>query len=140
MNNSIIKALEERDIKATSTRILILKIMREFDQAFSLGDLEDKLVSVDKSTISRTLHLFNEKGLIHHFNDGTGSVKYSICKDNCNCEIDHLHMHFYCNYCNKAFCLNNVDIPKFKLPDDMKIESVNFVIRGYCGKCDKFAT
>lgn len=140
MDNSIIKALEERSIKPTSTRMLVLKAMSEFDRAFSLGDLENKLVSVDKSTISRTIHLFHEKQLIHNFDDGSGSVKYSLCKDDCNCEVDDLHVHFYCNYCKKAFCLENVTIPKFELPDNMKIESLNFVIKGYCGKCNQFAT
>jgi Fur family ferric uptake transcriptional regulator len=140
VDDTIIKILEKREIKPTSIRILVLKAMQEFNRAFSLGDLENKLVSVDKSTIFRTIHLFHEKQLIHNFDDGSGSVKYSICKDDCNCEVDDLHVHFYCNYCKNAFCLENVIIPKFDLPDNMQIESANFVIKGYCGKCNKIAT
>jgi Fur family ferric uptake transcriptional regulator len=140
VNKSIIKILEEKEIKPTSTRILILKAMQEFDRAFSLGDLENKLVSVDKSTISRVIHIFHEKQLIHNFDDGSGSVKYSLCKENCKCEHDDFHMHFYCNYCKSAFCLENIAMPEFNLPYNMEIEGVNFVIKGYCGKCNKFAT
>lgn len=140
MGETIEKLLEKRDIKPTSSRILILKAMKGFTNAFSLGDLESKLNTVDKSTISRTLRLFKDQGLIHGFEDGSGSIKYSICKDDCNCEIDDSHVHFYCNYCKKAFCLENILIPKFDLPENMKVESINLVIKGYCGECDKFAT
>ncbi|NDW19608.1 transcriptional repressor [Dysgonomonas sp. 216] len=140
MSGSIIKLLEDRNVKPTSTRILILKAMIDFDRAFSLSDLEIKLETVDKSTISRTIHLFHENQLIHSFDDGSGSVKYSICNSDCNCDINDLHAHFYCNYCKKAFCLENISIPNFELSSTMQVESVNLVIKGYCGNCDKFAT
>ncbi|MBB4035646.1 Fur family ferric uptake transcriptional regulator [Dysgonomonas hofstadii] len=140
MNESIIKLLEDREIKPTSGRILVLKAMIDFDRAFNLSDLEAKLETVDKSTISRTIHLFHENQLIHSFDDGSGSVKYSVCKSECNCDMNDLHAHFYCNYCKKAFCLENVSIPNFELSPIMQVESVNLVIKGYCGKCNKFAT
>jgi len=140
MNDSYIKLLEERDIKPTAIRILILKAMFEYNRAFSLSDLEIKLDTVDKSTISRTIHLFHEHQLIHSFDDGSGSIKYSICSRDCHCSIEDLHAHFYCNYCKNAFCLENISIPKFELSPIMQIESVNLVIKGYCGQCKKFAT
>ncbi len=140
MNKSIIKLLEGRNIKPTSSRILVLKAMIDFDRAFNLSDLETKLETVDKSTISRTIHLFHENQLIHSFDDGSGSIKYSVCNSDCNCDINDLHAHFYCNYCKKAFCLENVSIPNFELSPIMQAESVNLVIKGYCGKCNKFAT
>lgn len=140
METSYVNLLEEREIKPTSIRILILKAMLSFDRAFNLTDLEIELDTVDKSTISRTIHLFHEHQLIHNFDDGSGSVKYSICSRDCHCNIDDMHAHFYCNYCKKAFCLKNVSIPKFKLPPIMQVESVNLVIKGYCGRCNKFAT
>ncbi|MBB4037298.1 Fur family ferric uptake transcriptional regulator [Dysgonomonas hofstadii] len=138
MNDSIIKLLEDRDIKPTSSRILVLKAMFDFDRAFNLSDLELTLDTVDKSTISRIIHLFHEHQLIHSFDDGSGSIKYSVCNKECHCSIDDLHAHFYCNYCKKAFCLENISIPRFQLSPIMQIESVNMVIKGYCGQCNKF--
>ncbi len=140
MSDSVIKILEERGIKPTSTRILVFSAMLKFNRAFSLGDLEHELLSIDKSTISRTIHLFNDNLLIHKFDDGSGSVKYSVCQENCGCNDNEYHLHFYCNYCKKAFCLENVSVPKIEMPENMEIEGVNFVIKGYCGKCDKIAT
>jgi Fur family ferric uptake transcriptional regulator len=140
VNDSIVKILEEKGIKPTATRILAFRSMLTFNRAFSLGDLEKELLSIDKSTISRIIHLFHDKQLIHNFDDGSGSVKYSVCQENCDCNTDDSHVHFYCNYCKKAFCLENILVPKFELPENMEIEGVNFVIKGYCGKCDKIAT
>jgi Fur family ferric uptake transcriptional regulator len=139
MNNTYEKLLNERGIKSTSIRILTLKAMLDFDRAFNLSDLEIKLDTVDKSTISRTIHLFHEHQLIHSFDDGSGSVKYSVCSRDCQCSIEDLHAHFYCNYCKKAFCLENISIPQFKLSPVMQVESVNLVIKGYCGQCRKSA-
>lgn len=137
MSSSYINLLEERSIKPTAIRILILKAMIKFDRAFNLSDLELQLDTVDKSTISRTIHLFYEHQLIHSFDDGSGSIKYSICRRDCHCSIDDMHAHFYCNYCKKAFCLENISIPKFTLSPVMQVESVNLVIKGYCGQCHK---
>lgn len=71
MNSDYIILLEEREIKPTAIRILILKSMLTFSQAFNLSDLEMKLDTVDKSTISRTIHLFHKHRLIHSFDDGS---------------------------------------------------------------------
>ena len=47
----------------------------------SVTDLEDKLDTVDKSTIFRTLTLFLSHHLIHGVDDGSGSLKYAVCED-----------------------------------------------------------
>ncbi|EGK02101.1 Fur family transcriptional regulator [Dysgonomonas gadei] len=137
MNSSYIDILNERTINPTANRILILKAMLKYNKAFTLSDLEMEMDTIDKSTISRTIHLFHEKQLIHSFDDGSGSVKYSVCSRDCHCSIDDLHAHFYCNYCNNAFCLKNIAIPEFALSPVMQVESVNLVIKGYCGQCNK---
>ena len=140
MDNSVINILEANGIKPTTPRMLILNAMQGYNRAFKLGDLEKDLLDIDKSTIFRTINLFHEKKIIHNFDDGSGSVKYSVCQDNCDCGPDNSHVHFYCNYCHKAFCLENVVIPAPELPEGMEMEDANFVIKGYCGKCSRNAT
>mgnify|MGYP000128677709 CR=1 FL=1 len=60
MNETIyLKKLEQREIKPTAIRLLILKTMMQHKRkAFSLLDLENELDTVDKSTIYRTITLF----------------------------------------------------------------------------------
>ncbi|GHV25093.1 transcriptional regulator [Bacteroidia bacterium] len=132
------KRLEERNIKPTAIRILILKAMLNYRQAFSMTDLETELDTVDKSTISRTIKLFHDNRLIHSIDDGSGSVKYSVCHSHCNCDIEDQHVHFTCVYCHKTFCLENTAIPTLEIPQSLIPTSVNMVVKGYCANCAKF--
>ena len=52
----------------------------------SMPELERLLPTVDKSTISRALTLFLAHGLIHAVDDGSGTMKYNVCDDDCDCE------------------------------------------------------
>ena len=80
-------------------------------EAFSLLDLENELDTVDKSTIYRTITLFLAHHLIHGIDDGTGSLKYAVCSNDCNCEVDDLHTHFYCENCHRTFCMKSIHVP-----------------------------
>lgn len=139
---SVMEVLEEkllkRKIKPTALRLLILKSMTGFDKAFSLTDLEAELGTVNKSTIFRTLGLFHEHLLIHGIDDGTGSMKYSICNDECMCRPGEAHVHFNCNRCKNTFCLENISIPPIELPEKFLLESINFVIKGHCDQCSRY--
>lgn len=130
-----LKKLEQRDIKPTAMRLLILKAMSRFERAFSLLDLETALDTVDKSTLSRTINLFLKQHLIHCIDDGSGSLKYSVCSSECNCDIDDLHVHFYCTGCHKTFCLRNLPVPTVSLPQHFTVQSINYVMKGLCDHC-----
>ena len=91
--NIYLDKLGQRDIKPTAMRLLILLAMMQFNRAFSLLDLETYLDTVDKSTLSRTINLFLKHHLIHGIDDGSGSLKYAVCGNECNCDIDDLHVH-----------------------------------------------
>src|SRR5699024_6341674 len=93
--NVYLDKLARRDIKPTAIRLIILKNMMEAGRAVSLLDLEILLDTVDKSTISRTIALFLSHHLIHSIDDGSGSLKYAVCDNSCNCVIQDLHSHFY---------------------------------------------
>lgn len=130
-----LQKLEERNIKATAMRLLILKTMTRFQQAFSLLDLETTLDTVDKSTLSRTITLFLKQHLIHCIDDGSGSLKYAVCNSECQCDINDLHVHFYCTRCHKTFCLRNLHVPTVSLPQHFTLESINYVMKGLCDHC-----
>jgi Fur family ferric uptake transcriptional regulator len=132
-----VKRLETRGIKPTAIRLMVFKAMVEHPQAFSLTDMEGILETVDKSTLFRTISLFHEKLLIHSIDDGSGSIKYSVCNSNCTCSLNDLHVHFYCTKCKKTFCLEKLSIPEVQLPADFLPQSVNFVLKGLCQHCAK---
>ena len=129
--------LNKRKIKPTAIRLLVLKAMMEFERAFSLLDLENYLDTVDKSTVSRTINLCLDHHLIHCIDDGSGSLKYSVCGEDCSCSIEELHAHFYCLKCHKTFCLRNIPVPTVQLPRNFTLESINYVLKGCCEDCSK---
>lgn len=139
MPNDLELRLTERNIRPTAVRILVLReiLSMEEHQAFSLQDLENRLDTVDKSTLFRTLTVFHENLLIHSIDDGTGSVKYSMCRRDCDCSVRQSHVHFSCSKCNKTFCLENISIPKVTLPTGFEYESANFVFKGLCPDCSQ---
>lgn len=130
-----LKKLEQREIKPTAMRLLILKTMMKHKEAFSLSDLENELDTVDKSTIYRTLTLFLARHLVHGIDDGSGSLKYAICSNECNCEVNDLHTHFYCEKCHRTFCLEGTHVPLIDLPKGFTLHSINYVLKGICEEC-----
>ncbi len=130
-----LKQLTKRNIKPTAIRLLVLKELMNADRAFSMLDLENRLVTVDKSTIFRTITLFLTHHLIHAIDDGTGSLKYAACSNDCNCEAHDLHTHFYCESCHRTFCFKTIHIPRVTLPEGFSTRSINYVIKGLCSDC-----
>ncbi len=130
-----VEKLEARGIKPTAMRILILRTMMQSRQAMSLIDIVDMLVTAEKSTVSRTLSLFLSHHLVHSIDDGSGALKYAVCGDSCSCEVDDLHVHFFCTHCQRTLCLRGLPVPMVHLPDGFSLDSVNYVMKGICSDC-----
>lgn len=127
--------LKHRGIKPTAIRLLVLEQMCRGDETVSLPQLERLLPTVDKSSISRTLSLFLLNRLIHVVDDGSGALKYNICSDDCSCDVEDEHTHFFCTRCERTFCLKRIHVPVVNLPNGFLLESVNYVIKGICPEC-----
>ncbi len=135
MSEDLEKKLQFRNIKPTSMRLLVYKVLKKKQKAISLYEIEQEFDNVDRSTIFRTLKTFQTKYLIHSVDDGTGAVKYALCDDDCTCSLNDLHVHFLCNKCGQTFCFKEVPVPIPKLPEDFSFESANFVVKGICSTC-----
>lgn len=134
---SVESKLISRQIKPTAMRELVLKLLSEQTTAISLADIERKFEKVDKVTLYRTIKTFEVNKLIHSIDDGTGSVKYALCKESCQCHPEDLHVHFLCTKCQQTYCLNDISIPSIDLPVNFKFETINMVVKGICSNCDK---
>ena len=137
MEKNITNKLTDKNIKPTAMRELVLKVLSEQDKAISLADLEQKFDNADKTTLYRTLKTFEENKLIHSIDDGTGAVKYALCKETCQCHPEDLHVHFLCTKCQQTYCLTDISIPSIALPVNFKLETINMVVKGICSNCDK---
>lgn len=127
--------LNLRNVKPTAIRLLILRTMMEMNRAVSQPDLEEKLQTVDKSTIFRTISLFSDRHLIHAIDDGSGALKYAVCSDDCTCSVSDQHVHFYCEGCHRAFCFRSQAVPVVQAPEGFVLHGVNYVLKGLCPAC-----
>ncbi len=137
MKKEIDNKLNSKNIKPTAMRELVLQVLIEQKTAISLPQLEHKFEKVDKATLYRTLKTFEKNKLIHSIDDGSGTVKYALCQDTCECMPEELHVHFLCTKCNQTLCLNDFPIPSISLPNNFSLESVNMVVKGVCSNCKK---
>ena len=103
--------LDDHGIRPTANRILVAEALDRAGRPMSLMELEDRLLTLDKSSISRCLTLFKEHHLVHALEDGSDAVRYELCHSHSHHEDDDQHVHFYCEKCHRTFCLNDTPIP-----------------------------
>ena len=85
-SQDMISRLESKGIRPTANRILVMKTLMGEQNPQSLSNLERKMVSMDKSSIFRTLTLFLEHDVVHAFEDGRGVLCYELCEEKGACD------------------------------------------------------
>ena len=136
-SQDMISRLDSKGIRPTANRILVMKTLMGEQNPQSLSNLERKMVSMDKSSIFRTLTLFLEHDVVHAFEDGRGVLCYELCEEKGACDHHDGHIHFYCESCQRSFCMEDIHIPSFELPEGFYPHSISFVIKGECPDCRK---
>ncbi len=129
--------LEGHGIKPTANRLLIVKALASQHHPVSVKDLEDSLLTLDKSSIFRVLTLFREHHLVHAIETGEGIVKYELCQSHNEEEDDDEHVHFYCERCHRTICLHDIPVPQIPVPEGYRAEGINVLVRGICERCLK---
>lgn len=128
--------MKEHGIRPTAVRIMIGRLLESADHPMSSLDIEMALDTVDRSTITRTLAIFSDNGLIHVIEDGSGAAKFEICSSDHEEESSDMHLHFHCHKCGRTSCLP-IPIPDVEMPSGFLAESANFTITGICSRCNK---
>lgn len=128
--------LQKNNIRPTAMRMLIYKFLSEKSAAVALTDIENHFDRADRTTLYRTIKTFEEKGVVHQIDDGTGTAKYALCEEGCNCDFEtDLHLHFHCTMCDETVCLTDHKIPQINIPEGFIVENANLVLKGICDKC-----
>ncbi len=137
MENQVLSILKNNQLSITDGRKEILKLFLKSPGALAHADIENSTGAVfDRVTVYRTLQTFVDKGIIHHIPTTDNSILYALCKDNCVEGHHHdNHVHFICNECNKTICLDDVIVPKVKLPKGFKPIHAEMVVSGACVDC-----
>lgn len=136
MNKQIEDQLKQYDIRPTAMRMLVYSFIKDSKVGFSLSQIENHFDRSERTTLYRTIKLFEEKGLVHQIQDGTGVPKYGVCPKSCKEKHHDMHLHFVCSSCKNTFCLTDHQIPTITLPEGFLPEDINLVVKGCCDKCN----
>jgi len=132
------RRLSDAGIRPSPVRTLIMRALGQSSRPMSSQEIETELETVDRSSISRALALFTEKGVVHCVDDGSGSMKYEVCRSSdCHESDNDLHPHFHCINCGATFCFDGIRIPSINLPEGFTPVSVNHVVKGICPECSR---
>jgi Fur family transcriptional regulator, ferric uptake regulator len=141
MSTDIKEILKKNKLSVTASREKILNLFFEQTGALAHGDIEKRAgEKFDRVTVYRTLQAFVEKGIIHTIPTSDNSIRYALCKDDCEegHHHDH-HVHFVCNNCSNTYCLDDVVTPDIKLPKGYVATHIEVVAEGICNNCSETA-
>ena len=79
-NDHIADLLIRKDIKPTANRLLVYRTLERENRPLCLSDVVDILGTMDKSSVFRVLATFLEKDIVHSIDDGSGRLKYELCR------------------------------------------------------------
>ncbi len=129
--------LKKNNLSVTGSRQKIMQLFLNSDGALAHADIEKRTgESFDRVTVYRTLQSFVEKGIIHLIPTRDNSIKYALCKDDCEAGHHHdNHVHFICDECHKTICLDDVTVPQVKLPKGFTPQHAEMVVNGICEEC-----
>lgn len=125
----------EHGVRLTATRQLVYDALYNARHPMGLRELEDILLTVDRSTIFRALTLFQDHHMVHAILDGAGNTRYELCHSRHHHTDDDLHPHFYCECCHRTICLHHYSIPQLQMPGGFTVHSINYMIHGLCPEC-----
>lgn len=131
--------LKRNNLSVTDSRQKILELFLKASGALAHSDIEKKTgESFDRVTVYRTLQSFVERGIIHLIPTTDNSIKYALCKEDCEAgQHQDNHVHFICEICKNTTCLDDVIVPVVKLPRGFKPVHLEMVVSGVCARCDQ---
>ncbi len=125
--------LTSRNLKRTSCREGIIKIIIASKNALSENEIREKLDgNYNRTTFYRSFKTLEENKVIHKIVVNNQLVKYAL--DNSITQKKE-HAHFFCKKCNVIQCLDSVLIKKPKLPDGYSVTESEYIIKGFCKLC-----
>lgn len=134
MKEKVEELLKGAGIKATPNRILVTEALLKAERPMSLIELETALETLERSSVLRVLSLLSEHHLVHVIEDGRGVTRYEVCTRD-HCSVADMHVHFYCESCDRTFCFEDIAVPDMHLPPEYEIHSANFMYKGRCPEC-----
>jgi Fur family ferric uptake transcriptional regulator len=132
--NQIEEILRKNDLVRTSCREEIVKAIASSATPLSEEEIKSSIKgNFDRTTFYRTFKTLIAKGIIHKIVIDNKLVRYAI---NQKKDTIKQHAYFFCLNCKKVFCVPEVQWDYSQLPDIYTATKTEFLIKGYCIKCN----
>ncbi len=132
--DAILSLLTTHGVRPTSGRILVARALSDASSPLTMSELEERLVTMDKSGIFRALTLFRANHVVHAIDSSQGT-RYELCHADVHGKDSDRHVHFYCTKCQRTLCLTELPPPDISLPKGFAAEAVNCIVEGICPDC-----
>lgn len=133
--------LLKANITPTSNRVLVLRLFLANGNAFTLNTAAQELFFMEKSTIFRTLQVFESKGILHSVVTDDGVKNYALCTVDCIKDNHaHRHAHLKCSICEHLYCIPVTSLPVFDTAKRFQIDKVYMLANGTCEECNRVAS
>ena len=128
--------LTQHAVRKTDTRIQVLEVLFKFEHALTYTALEKELGdSFDKVTLFRTLHTFEQAGIVHEVPEGQGETKFALSRFSFLDNPQNDPIYFTCKVCQHVYCLDNIPTPQLNYSGDFDITSLSISASGVCKNC-----
>ena len=138
-NNEIKEELNQKGIKNTSAKSLLLHILKNSKAPKDVSGLHNECLettSVNLATIYRSLRQFKEKGMVQEFLGNDGLIRYEYIYQGATS-----HPHFQCERCHEVICLGELHFNDALYFSNMvkahTVNSINIMLIGTCESCQK---
>lgn len=137
-NQNLIKVLREHELKATSQRIALLKLLdatlEHFDAEEIYFELKKRQKNVSRATVYRSLETLVEQELVTKLDFGDGRMRYER-----RLSADDHHDHLICERCGKVIEFFNLEVEAQQLAicedHDFTPSTHTMHIFGICADC-----
>ena len=130
---NIKKLLQDYKLSLTNQRIKLLSVLAGSGIAMTEKEIEEQMKGTcNKTTIYRNLTSLVQKKIVHRILSDE-AVRYKLIQN-----IDHEyyeHAHFQCRKCSTTYCMEEIPVQEYKLPEGFQMQENQFLILGICKHC-----
>lgn len=128
--------LREAGLRATPSRIAVLRLLRASQHPVSHGEVADLLDAEpwDRATIYRNLTDLADAGLVRRTDLGDHVWRFEAVAAGHGADV---HPHFVCTTCGTIECLPDVELAlrRSRTPRAVRARQVEVQVRGVCDAC-----
>ena len=128
----LIKLLKDSNLSLTNQRIKLLSVLAGSGIAMTEKEIEEQMKGMcNKTTIYRNLTSLVQKKIVHRILSDE-AIRYKLVQNN---HEYNEHAHFQCRKCSTTFCMENIPVQDYKLPEGFRMLENQLLILGICKDC-----